>query len=170
VRELASTSVVGAPVVRVEGADKLTGRARYASDVSLPGTLWCRILRSPLAHARIVHINTERARQMPGVHAVLTGQDVRDRYVGKAMRDMPLLCWDRVRFIGDRVAAVAAETRDAADAALEAIEVEYEELPAVFDPLRPWRPTRSCYTTTSPGTPARRLIASPATSTTAAPA
>ncbi len=134
-RELASTSVIGAPVPRVEGAEKLTGRAIYASDVALPGTLWCRILRSPHAHARIVRIDTSRALLMPGVHAVLTGQDVQGRFVGKALRDMPVLCWDRVRFIGDRVAAVAADTREAADAALDAIEVEYEELPAVFDPV-----------------------------------
>src|ERR1051325_7282808 len=134
-RELGTTSVIGAPVARVEGAEKITGRARYASDVMLPGTLWCLILRSPHAHARIARIDTTRAEQLPGVHAVLTGKDVQGRYVGKAMRDMPLLCWDRVRFIGDRVAAVAAETRDAADVALDAIEVQYEELPAVFDPV-----------------------------------
>jgi CO/xanthine dehydrogenase Mo-binding subunit len=140
VRERTATSVIGAPVARVEGADKVTGRAIYASDVPLPGTLWCRILRSPYAHARIVRIDTTRARGMPGVHAVLTGQNVQGRYVGKAMRDMPLLCWDRVRFIGDRVAAVAADSRDIADAALEAIEVEYEELPAVFDPVAAMEP------------------------------
>jgi CO/xanthine dehydrogenase Mo-binding subunit len=138
--ELAATSVIGAPIARVEGHDKVTGRAIYAADVTPPGTLWCRILRSPHAHARIVRVDTTRARRLPGVHAVLTGQDVQGRFVGKAMRDMPLLCWDRVRFIGDRVAAVAADTRDAADAALEAIEVEYEELPAVFDPLAAMEP------------------------------
>jgi len=140
VRELAATSVIGAPVARVEGAEKVTGRAIYAADVPPPGTLWCRILRSPYPHARIVRIDTTRAREMAGVHAVLTGQDVQGRYVGKAMRDMPLLCWDRVRFIGDRVAAVAADSRDVADAALEAIEVEYQELPAVFDPAAAMAP------------------------------
>src|SRR6266511_2433878 len=117
----AAGSVIGTALARAEGTDKLTGRAAYAADIALPGTLWCRVLRSPYPHARIVNVDTTRARQMPGVHAVITGQDVRGRYVGKAMRDMPLLCWDRVRFIGDRVAAVAAETREAAEAALDAI-------------------------------------------------
>jgi CO/xanthine dehydrogenase Mo-binding subunit len=136
----ATTSVIGAPVPRAEGPEKVTGHARYAADVLLPGTLWGKILRSPHAHARIVRIDASRARQMPGVRAVITGQDIPGRYVGKVMRDMPVLCWDRVRFVGDRVAAVAADTAEAAEAALDAIEVEYELLPAVFDPLEAMQP------------------------------
>ena len=72
---------------------------------------------------------------MPGVHAIITGEDVKGHLVGKQIRDMPVLCWDKVRFAGDRVAAVAAETVDAAEDALHLIDVDYEILPAVFDPL-----------------------------------
>jgi len=130
-----ATPIIGAAIPRPEGVDKVTGRERYAADFALPGTLWGKVLRSPFPHARIVRVDASRAWQVPGVRAVLTGDDVAGRLMGKVMRDMPILCWDRVRYVGDRVAAVAAETRDAAEAAIAAIEVEYEELPAVFDPL-----------------------------------
>ncbi len=136
----ATPSLIGAPIPRIEGPDKVTGRVSYAADVTLPGTLWGRILRSPHPHARIVRIDASAAWQVPGVRAVVTGQDVVGHYVGKTMRDMPVLCWDRVRFVGDRVAAVAAETPEAAEAALDAIVVEYEPLPAVFDPLAAMEP------------------------------
>jgi CO/xanthine dehydrogenase Mo-binding subunit len=135
------SSVIGAPIPRAEGPDKVTGHARYASDFTLPGTLWGKILRSPYPHARIVRIDASAARSIPGVKAVVTGQDIPGRMIGKIMRDLPVLCWDRVRFIGDRVAAVAAETEETAEAALAAIEVEYEELPAVFDPLEAMEPS-----------------------------
>lgn len=126
---------VGAPIPRTEGWDKVTGRTVFAADVRLPGTLIGKILRSPHPHARVVRIDASAARAIPGVHAVVTGADLAGRLWGKVLRDMPVLCWDRVRFVGDRVAAVAAETEAAAEAALDAIVVEYEELPAVFDPL-----------------------------------
>src|SRR5579884_197135 len=136
----ATRSPIGAPVPRLEGSAKVTGRALYTADVALPGTLWGKILRSPHPHARIVRIDAAAAWQVPGVRAVVTGQDVPGHFVGKTMRDMPVLCWERVRFVGDRVAAVAAETVDAAEAALDAIAVEYEPLPAVFDPLAAMQP------------------------------
>src|SRR5215210_1211434 len=136
----ATASLIGASVPRLEGPEKVTGRATYTADVTLPGTLWAKILRSPPPHARIVRIDASAARQVPGVRAVVTGQDVPGRYVGKTIRDMPVLCWDRVRFIGDRVAAVAADTVEAAEAGLDAIEVEYAPLPAVFDPLEAMQP------------------------------
>lgn len=126
--------VLAAPEYRVEGNLKVTGRARYAGDAWLPGTLWAKFLTSPVSHARIVSIDVEAARVVPGVHAVLTGADVRPARFGRRYMDWPVLAWDRVRFIGDRVAAVAAETREAAEEALRLIEVEYEELPAVFEP------------------------------------
>ncbi|HWP56509.1 MAG TPA: xanthine dehydrogenase family protein molybdopterin-binding subunit [Candidatus Acidoferrales bacterium] len=131
----ASFSTVGAPVPRAEGPDKVSGCAIYAADVKLPGLCWGKILRSPYAHARIRRIDASRAEKLSGVIAVVTGRDIPGRYMGKMIRDMPVLCWDRVRFIGDRVAAVAAETADIAEEALSLIDVEYEELPAVFDPL-----------------------------------
>ncbi len=137
---MTTASVIGAPVPRIEGPEKVTGRARYAADVLLPGTLWGRILRSPYPHARIARLDASRAWSVPGVRAVVTGQDIPGHYIGKVLRDMPVLCWDRVRYVGDRVAAVAAETEEAAAQALNLIEVEYEELPAVFDPIEALKP------------------------------
>jgi CO/xanthine dehydrogenase Mo-binding subunit len=130
-----ASPIIGAAIPRPEGVDKVTGRERYAADFTLPGTLWGKVLRSPLPHARIVRVDASGAWKVPGVRAVLTGADVAGQLMGKVMRDMPILCWDRVRYVGDRVTAVAAETREAAETAIAAIEVEYEELPAVFDPL-----------------------------------
>ena len=129
-------SVIGARVGRVEGVEKVNGQAQYAADVPYPGALWGKILRSPYSHARIVSIDTSKARELPGVKAVVTGKEYPDHYQGKSIRDIPALCWDKVRFIGDRVAAVAAETREVAEEAVNLIEVEYEELPAVYDPLK----------------------------------
>lgn len=133
-------SVIGRPVARVEGKDKVTGQARYSADVHLPGTLWGAILRSHLPHARVVHVDTTRARGVPGVYAVLTGQDLGGRRYGRSIADIPILAHERVRFVGDPVAAVAAEDRDAAEEALTLIDVEFEELPAVFDPREAMQP------------------------------
>lgn len=127
-------TILEAPEYRVEGRDKVTGRARYAADVSLPGMLWAAFLASPHPHARIRAIETSEACRVPGVRAVLTGAHVRPARFGRRLLDWPVLAWDRVRFVGDRVAAVAAETRAQAEAAAAAIAVDYEELPAVLDP------------------------------------
>jgi CO/xanthine dehydrogenase Mo-binding subunit len=132
-------TTIGQPTARIEGREKVTGALPYTADVMLPGTLWGRALRSPLPHARIVHIDASRASQVPGVHAVLTGADVRGIRYGRRLFDVPVLAEERVRFVGERVAAVAAEDRDAAEEALMRIEVEYEELPAVCDPLEALR-------------------------------
>jgi CO/xanthine dehydrogenase Mo-binding subunit len=128
-------TTIGQPASRIEGQEKVTGAMQYTADVALPGTLWGRALRSPLPHARIVRIDASRAHQVPGVQVVLTGADVRGIRYGRRLFDVPVLADDRVRFVGERVAAVAAADRDAAEEALELIEVEYEELPAMFDPL-----------------------------------
>ena len=133
-------AVIGEPVPRIEGPDKVTGRTVYAADVTLPGMLWGKLLRSPLPHARIRRIDASAAWRVPGVRAVVTGADHPNLYVGKVLRDMPALCWDRVRYVGDRVAAVAADTPEAADEALDLIDVDYEPLPAVFDPLEAMLP------------------------------
>jgi CO/xanthine dehydrogenase Mo-binding subunit len=132
-------NVVGLSIPRTEGAEKVCGRTIYAADVNLEGTLWAKILRSPLPHARIRGIDVSRALRVPGVRAIVTGRDIPHHYFGKEIRDMPVLCWDRVRFVGDRVASVAAETSDAAEEATRAIVVDYEELPAVFDPIEAMR-------------------------------
>ena len=132
---MSDLKVVGTSVPRGEGSDKVSGHTVYAADVNLPGLLWAKILRSPHPHARIRRIDTSNAKKVPGVRAIITGEDVKGYLVGKQIRDMPVLCWDTVRFVGDRVAAVAAETVDAAEEALPLIDVDYELLPAVFDPL-----------------------------------
>ena len=132
--------IVGKAVLREEGGDKVRGRTIYAADVDLPGLLWGKILRSPYSHASIERIDVSKARQVAGVKAVITGADARGCLIGKQIRDMPALCWDKVRFVGDRVAAVAAETVDAAEEAVSLIEVDYRQLPAVFDPLEAMRP------------------------------
>ncbi|MFQ5683247.1 MAG: xanthine dehydrogenase family protein molybdopterin-binding subunit [Candidatus Binatia bacterium] len=137
---MAAVTVVGAPIPRFEGPEKVTGGTIYAADVNLPGLLWGKILRSPYPHARIRRVDTSRARLAPGVKAIITGQDLPGYLMGKKIRDMPVLCWDVVRFVGDRVAAVAADTPEAAEEALGLIDVEYEELGAVYDPLEAMRP------------------------------
>ena len=121
---MSNSRTVGEAVPRGEGADKVSGRTIYAADVNLPNSLWAKILRSPHPHARIRRIDSGKALKIPGVKAILTGTDVEGRFIGKQIRDMPVLCWDRVRFVGDRVAAVAAETPDAAEEAIHAIDVD----------------------------------------------
>jgi CO/xanthine dehydrogenase Mo-binding subunit len=126
---------IGQAAGHVEGPAKVTGRARYGADVTLPGMLWGKTLRSPFPHARIVSIDLAASRALPGVHAVVTAADLPEVRIGRFLRDIPVLARDRVRFIGEKVVAVAAETPEAAEDALRLIDVEYEELPAVFDPL-----------------------------------
>lgn len=121
------------PEYRVEGTEKVTGAARYAADYLPPGTLWAGFLGSPLPHARIRSVDVSRARSIPGVRAVLTGADVRPARLGRRLLDWPVLAWDQARFIGDRIAAVAADNRELVDEALRAIDLELEELPAVLD-------------------------------------
>ena len=123
--------IVGQVTARVDGPAKVTGQSQYSADVDLPGMLRGKILRSPYPHARILSIDTSAAEALPGVHAVITGQD-QAYLIGRAINDLPVLASDEVRFIGDRVAAVAADNTDIAETALGLIEVEYEELPAVF--------------------------------------
>ena len=129
------SSIIGARVGRVEGADKVSGHATYGADVHFQDALWGKILRSPYPHARLKSIDVAKAWKVEGVKAIVTGKDEPEHYQGKSIRDIPVLCWDKARFVGDRVAAVAAESREAAEEAVNLIEVEYEELPAVFDVL-----------------------------------
>ena len=134
------SEIIGQSIQRIDGPDKVTGETLYAADVVLPGMLTGKILRSPHPHARIRGVDTTAAWAVPGVKAIVTGEDARGFYQGKVLRDLPVLCWDKVRYIGDRVAAVAAETPEAADEALLLIDVDYEELPAVFDPMEAMDP------------------------------
>ena len=127
--------LIGSPMRKIEGLDKSTGRAVYTDDVQLPGMLHGKILRSPHPHARIVAIDTGAAEALEGVHAVITGRDMPTTYgiIPWTPDEYPLAV-DRVRFVGDAVAAVAAVDEDTANRALELIRVEYEELPAFLDP------------------------------------
>ena len=124
--------VVGTSVPRVDAVEKVTGRARHTGDIVLPGMLHGKVLRSPHPHARIRAIDARRAEQVPGVVAVLTRDDLKDidPYYGPVVQDRPLLALDRVRYAGDPVAAVAAESEATAEQAASRILVEYEELPA----------------------------------------
>jgi len=117
-------TLIGTSARRIEGSEKVTGKTVFTADVDLPGMLWGKVLRSPHPHARIRSIDTSAALIVPGVKAVVTGQDAIGLYMGKVLRDLPVLCWDRVRYIGDRVAAVAAETPEAAEEAVQLIEVD----------------------------------------------
>jgi CO/xanthine dehydrogenase Mo-binding subunit len=119
------------PEYRVEGPLKVTGAARYTADVILPGMLWLAYARSDRPHARLVSVDVSATRALPGVHAVLTGADTGDVCLGRRLLDWPALARDRVRIIGDRIAAVAAETREIAEQAAGLVQVEYEDLPLV---------------------------------------
>lgn len=115
--------------------DKVTGRAKYTDDYVFPDMLFARTLRSPYPHARVLAVRTERAKALPGVHAVLTAADVPGENLhGLVYRDWPVLCGDKVRYVGDAVAIVAADSEDTAAHALKLIEVDYEPLPVVADP------------------------------------
>ncbi len=119
---------------RIDGREKVSGQAKYTADYAREGMLWSAFVASPLPHARIVRIDTAAALAMPGVHAVVTGADVGERFIGCTLKDWPVLAYEVVRFVGEYVAAVAADTRELAEAAVAAIDVEYEELPGAFDP------------------------------------
>jgi len=130
---------IGKRVPKLDAIDKVTGRAVYGHDMKLPRMLYGKILRSERAHARILNIDTSRARKLPGVKAVITGYDIPDIRVGFA-RDNPVLKTGKVRSFRDEIAAVAAVDEDTAQEALDLIRVEYEDLPAVFDPEEAMKP------------------------------
>ena len=128
-------TAVGRPVAPQEMRDKVTGRARFTDDYTFPGMLIARTLRAAYPHARILSIDTSAAKALPGVHAVLTHEDVPGVNIhGLIIDDWPVLAADKVRYMGDAVAIVAADDADIAARALELIRVEYEPLPVVADP------------------------------------
>ncbi len=132
-------TVVGTRARRLDADDKVTGRARYATDLRLPGMLVGKIVRSDRPHARIVRIDTAAAEALPGVEAVATAADAAGRF-GEIVKDQTVFAVDRVRYVGEPVAAVAAEGEGVADLAMRLIEVEYEDLPAVLDPVEALAP------------------------------
>ena len=138
-----SYETIGRPVGRAEGPAKVTGQAIFPADVNLPGTLVGKCLRSPFPYAKIVSIDQDSvgtARQVPGVHAVLTAEDIPPHLVGRMLRDMPILARDVVRFAGQKVVAVAADDDDIAEEALNLIQVEYDELDPILDPVEAMKP------------------------------
>ncbi len=142
---MAEYEVVGKPVERTDGRVKATGKAKYAGDLVAPGMLHGKILRSPFAHAKILNIDTSRAKKLPGVMAVITGKDFPGIPFGTRpdTRDQTPMPITKVHHFGEGVAAVAAIDEDIADAALDLITVEYEELPVVLtaeDALKPGAP------------------------------
>jgi CO/xanthine dehydrogenase Mo-binding subunit len=126
--------IVGTNLRRIDGAEKVAGQAIYAGDLRLPGMGYAKVLRSPLAHARIRRIDTRKAGALPGVLAILTRDNLRvaANSFGAYVRDQQILATDKVRYAGDMVAAIAATDRSSADEAIRLIDVEYDELPAVL--------------------------------------
>lgn len=126
--------VIGKSLPRIDTLDKALGKTIYGYDMSLPGMLHAKVLRSTLPHAEILSVNVKEAKKIDGVEAILTASDIPDEKIGLFVRDYRVFARDKVRFIGDPIAAVAATTLEVAERALEAIEVKYKELPGVFDP------------------------------------
>jgi 4-hydroxybenzoyl-CoA reductase alpha subunit len=133
---MAEYSLIGKPIPRVDAKAKVTGEAKYAADYSLPDMLWCKLLRSPYPHARILNIDTSRAERVSGVKAIVTGKDFGGWTWGwmAGTRDEPPLAVDKVRYMAEAVAGVAAIDEDTAEEVCGLIKVDYEELPGVFDP------------------------------------
>jgi CO/xanthine dehydrogenase Mo-binding subunit len=136
---------VGARLPRYDGVGHVTGRTVFVDDVRIPGTLWAKALRSPHPHAAIVRLDTTKAEQHPGVHAVITHQDVPKNVYGHleglgVPADEPLLAEDDVRYRGQPIALVAAEDEATALEAVDLIEIEYEERPAVLDVRKAFDP------------------------------
>lgn len=133
---MSTYSLIGKRLARPDSLAKAVGDAKYVADMSLPGMLHGKILRSPHAHARILNIDTSQAERLPGVKAVITGKDTVGHKWGvfPFSRDQQMLTTEKIRYIGEEVAAVAAIDEDIAEEALGLIKVDYEVLPSVFDP------------------------------------
>src|SRR6185437_852369 len=116
---------------RIDGEAKVSGRMRYTADHRREHALWAAFIGSPHARAKVRRVDVSAAAAMPGVRAIITGADVGDRRIGRQLLDWPILAGDEVRFIGDRIAAVAAESREEAEGAARAIRVDYDVLPAI---------------------------------------
>ncbi|WP_322805867.1 xanthine dehydrogenase family protein molybdopterin-binding subunit [Thermanaerothrix sp.] len=146
--EKADYNVIGKPIPRIDAISKVTGNAKYPGDLSMPGMLHMKIRFAERPHARILDIDTSKAEAYPGVVAVFTAKDVPVNEYGLQQPDQPVLCGpgsdkpgaDIVRFVGDQVALVVAETEEAAAAACSLIEITYEDLPVVTDPREAMKP------------------------------
>jgi len=125
--------LIGKSVTRTDAREKVTGAAVYTYDMHLPNMIFGKIKRSTHAHAEIIGIDTSRAMKLKGVRAIITGKDLPNIRRGILVKDTPVLAVDRVRYVGDPVVAVAADTAEIAEEALELIDVEYRDLPAIFE-------------------------------------
>ncbi len=128
-------SWIGKSVPTIDGVEKVTGRGVYVYDMSLPNMLYAKVKRSSISHGYLLSVDSSKARSLYGVRAVITAQDFPDKLFGKGLMDTPILARDKVRYIGEVIAAVAAENEDVAAEAVESINVEYKELPAIYDPV-----------------------------------
>ncbi|MBI4790935.1 MAG: xanthine dehydrogenase family protein molybdopterin-binding subunit [Chloroflexi bacterium] len=134
------SEIIGSSVPRVDAAEKVTGAAKFADDLQFgPGLLYGRLVRSPHAHARIINVDATTALALPGVKAVVTGEDT-PGYIGLYLQDRHIFATDRVRYVGDPVAGVVATSEEIAEQACKLVAVEYEPLPAVFDPEEATKP------------------------------
>jgi CO/xanthine dehydrogenase Mo-binding subunit len=132
---------VGKPIDRKDAHGKVTGETRFFSDFALPNMLWAKVVRSRYPHARIKKIDTAKAEALLGVKAVLTHKDVSGKNgFGIFIQDQPVLCYDKVRYLGDAIAVIAAESKEIAEQAAQLVEVEYEPLPVVSDPVEAMKP------------------------------
>jgi len=134
--------VVGKRKPMLDALEKATGRAQFTDDLILPGMLFGKILRSPLAHAKVLHVDLSEAAKVNGVKGAICGRHIPKKKYGivPMAKDEYALAIDKVRYIGDEVAAVVATSIDAAEEAISKIRVNYEELPAVFDPFEAMKP------------------------------
>ena len=135
-------SLVGTDVTMVGGLAKVTGAVNYAPDLVLPRMLYAKALRSPYPHAKLLRVDASKAEKYPGVVAVVTYKDLTglNPYFGPVVDDQPVVATDRVRHVGEVVALVAAESSEIAEEALDLIDVDYQELPAVFDLVEAAKP------------------------------
>ncbi|MGN1389045.1 MAG: xanthine dehydrogenase family protein molybdopterin-binding subunit, partial [Bulleidia sp.] len=131
-------SIIGTNYPKIDAEEKVTGRAKFAGDLKFPGTLYCRFVRSPYPHAKILSIDTSEAEQLPGVKAISLGSDYSGTLgcveIDEATADKMPLCTDKVRYVGDEVVAIAAVSEAVAQKACDLVKVEYKELPAYFTP------------------------------------
>ncbi len=130
-------TLVGTNVPMTGALAKVTGAVSYIANLEFPGQLFAKALRSPYPHAKLLRIDARKAAALPGVRAIVTRDDLTgiNPYFGTGVEDQPVVAIDKVRYVGDIVAAVAADSREIAEEAIALIDVEYEELPAVTDIL-----------------------------------
>src|SRR5688500_7443940 len=135
-------TLVGTNVPMVGAVAKVTGAMNYIANMEFPGQLFAKALRSPYPHAKLIRIDAAKATALPGVRAVVTRDDLSglNPYFGTGVEDQPVVVIDNVRYVGDIVAAVVADTREIAEEAVALIDVEYDELPAVTDILEAAKP------------------------------